>query len=414
MNFKNLLFTSTLLIMCLTTVYSQQEEKKFGITLGGFVKTDVFYDTRQTVNAREGHFCFFPENVNEDPYGNDINATPNFNILSIQSRITGRITGPDVFGAKTSGLIEGEFFGTANGDVNGFRLRHAFVKLNWEKAELLAGHFWHPLFVASAFPEVLSFNTGVPFQPFSRNPQLRYTYKAGGLNLIVTAYTLREFAAAGPGTASTIQRNAGMPNANFTMTYVPTESKNIFGLGVDYKTLMPEMVTVLGYKTNTTLSSLSATVFGKVVINKITWKVQGLYAQNAFDIFGIGGYAQKAGTLDATTGKVEYTNINTGSAWTELYYTGNKYIAGIFAGYTMNMGSSDEMATKYARGANIAYVYRVAPRFALVQGKTTIGLEIEYTTAAYAAAADIDTYGKFTDSEDVSNVRALVSFIYKF
>ena len=62
----------------------------------------------------------------------DINAKSGFNILSIQSRLTGKITGPDAFGAKTSGQLEGEFFGTADSDVNGFRLRHAFVKLDWE------------------------------------------------------------------------------------------------------------------------------------------------------------------------------------------------------------------------------------------------------------------------------------------
>ncbi len=36
------------------------EENKFGVKFSGFVKNDFFYDTRQTVAAREGHFLLWP------------------------------------------------------------------------------------------------------------------------------------------------------------------------------------------------------------------------------------------------------------------------------------------------------------------------------------------------------------------
>ena len=99
-------------------------------------------------------------------------------MLSVQTRLVGKITGPDAFGAKTSGYIEAEFFGTSDADVNGFRLRHAYVKLNWTTTELLIGQFWHPMFITESFPEVVSFNTGAPFQPFNRSPQIRVTQTA--------------------------------------------------------------------------------------------------------------------------------------------------------------------------------------------------------------------------------------------
>jgi len=396
-----------------------EEEKKFGISFSGFVKTDAFYDMRQTVSIREGHFLLYPANVDNDSLGNDINAHPSFNILSIQSRLTGKITGPDAFGAKTSGMIEGAFFGHTESDINGFRLRHAFVKLNWEKSELLAGQYWHPLIIVQAFPEVISFNTGVPFQPFSRNPQLRYTYKIKNLSLIATAFTQRDFTSNGPKGASSIyMRNAIIPNLNFTTTYAFKDNKNIVGAGVDYKTLVPEIETDLGYSTNTSLSSISATVFSKMVFNKITWKVQGLYAQNAHDITGIGGYAVMFDSYDTIVGKREYTNYNTGSVWTELMYTTEKITIGLFGGFTKNLGTSDQMepgATNvFARGTNIAYVYRISPRIAFKQGKTTIAFEVEHTTAAYAKATDIDNMGKFLNSTEVLNVRGMLSFIYSF
>ena len=125
-----LIFASVLVLSSLNAVGQDKSDSKFGISFSGFVKSDFFYDSRQTQSAREGHFFLFPEKEVLDKNGEDINAKPNFNFLNLQTRITGKITGPDFFDAKTSGMIEGEFFGTSDGDLNGFRLRHAFLKLD--------------------------------------------------------------------------------------------------------------------------------------------------------------------------------------------------------------------------------------------------------------------------------------------
>ncbi len=170
----------------------------FGISFSGFVKTDILYDSRQTVSIREGHYLLYPKGEQRDQDGRDVNAASSFHMLSIQSRLLGKITGPDAFGAKTSGLIETEFFGTADGDINGFRLRHAYVKLNWRATELMVGQFWHPLFVTESYPEVVSFNTGAPFQPFNRSPQIRLTHQMGRWSLMATALAQRDFSSFGP------------------------------------------------------------------------------------------------------------------------------------------------------------------------------------------------------------------------
>lgn len=139
------------------------------IKISGFVKSDFFFDSRQVATFREGHFLLYPLNELLDVNGEDINAKASFNALSIQSRVTAKLFGPEVLGAKSGGLIEGEFFGTSDADVNGFRLRHAYVTLNWENTGLLFGQTWHPMFVTDVFPQVVSFNTGSPFQPFAKN-----------------------------------------------------------------------------------------------------------------------------------------------------------------------------------------------------------------------------------------------------
>ncbi|NJO92213.1 MAG: hypothetical protein HC831_27035 [Chloroflexia bacterium] len=78
----------------------KKEEKKFNVKFNGFVKSEFFWDTRQTVSAREGHFLLWPSAISRDANGDDINAKPNFNFLSIQSRIGVDLTGPDVLNAK--------------------------------------------------------------------------------------------------------------------------------------------------------------------------------------------------------------------------------------------------------------------------------------------------------------------------
>ncbi|MEZ5149406.1 MAG: hypothetical protein R2759_20645 [Bacteroidales bacterium] len=164
----------------------------------------------------------YPAAESPDINGDDINASPKFNILSIQTRLKGAITGPDAFGAKTSGLIEGAFFGNIGTDINGFRLRHAFVKLTWTNTELLVGQYWHPMFVTSCFPGTVSFNTGAPFQPFARNPQIRLKQSFGDLNLIITAMEQVDFVDGGPDVKTATLNvaspryliNSGMPEFN--------------------------------------------------------------------------------------------------------------------------------------------------------------------------------------------------------
>jgi len=165
-------------IIFFVTQTKAQDKPSFGISFSGFVKSDIIYDSRQTVALREGHFLLYPAPESLDKNNDDINAKSNFNILSIQTCLTSKITAPDAFGAKTSGQFEGEFFGNTDGDINGFRLRHAFVKLDWTNLSLLVGQTWHPMFITEMFPAVVSFNTGAPFQPFSRNPQIRLTYSS--------------------------------------------------------------------------------------------------------------------------------------------------------------------------------------------------------------------------------------------
>jgi hypothetical protein len=447
---KKIVFIVLLIAHCSLLIVNAQdkkEEPKFGIKFSGFVKTDINYDTRQTVNIREGHFLLYPENFLYDANKKDINAKPNLNMLAIQSRLKGVISGPDAFGAKTSGVIEADFFGNENGnfsDVNGFRLRHAFVKLNWKSTELLAGQYWHPMFIAESFPDVISFNTGSPFQPFSRNPQLRLTQTFGPLSLIATVFSQRDFQATGPdGSSTKYLRNSGMPNANFQLQFRPDSTEHIFGIGIDYKVQTPRLfseVTITKakitvdsttwiatqvpavtakYKVDEKIQSFSALAFAKLKFKPLTVKFEGVYAQNATDMLMIGGYGVSK-VADAKTEELEYTNLTTASLWADIQTNGKKIQGGLFVGYSKNIGSDDDITGAiYARGYNstektyIDYLYRIAPRVAFISGKLTIAFELEYTFAMYGTANG-DKKGGVTNGAAVDNTRGLLAFIYKF
>jgi hypothetical protein len=337
--------------------------------------------------------------------------------------------------------MEADFFGNAGSgldDVNGFRLRHAFVKLNWKTTELLVGQYWHPLFIAESFPGVISFNTGAPFQSFSRNPQIRFSKTLGGLKLIAALFAQRDFTNMGPEyvfanntysstsvSSSKFLRNAGVPNAHFQMQYNPKSTEHLFGIGVDYKTVLPEIYTVNNaknkkYASSEKIGSISGIAFAKLKFKSVTVKLEGVYAQNASDLVMIGGYAVTQ-INDTATGNKNFSNMNTGSVWLDANTHGKKVQFGLFAGYTKNMGTSETVKTStfYARGPNTAgttnidNVYRVSPRVVFISGKLDIAFELEYTVATYGKVS-ANTKAELTGLKPVANTRALLAFTYKF
>ena len=387
------------------------QDKNFGISFSGFVKNDFIYDTRQNVAVREGHFLLWPMPELPDVNGNDINAKPNLNFLAIQSRLTGKITGPDALGAKTSALMEGAFFGHSDGDVNGFRLRHAYGKMEWENAELLFGQTWHPMFITACFPDVISFNTGAPFQPFSRNPQLRFTYKQGDLNIIATAFTQRDFTSAG---GSALLRNSGRPEFNLTLAYRSigeNGSEILAGVSAGYKTLAPRLVTNKNLVANEEVSSTMQEAFIKVKIPALTFKLEAFYGQNAYDIMGISSFALVS--ADPATDHREYAPLSSMAVWSEIHTNGEKLQFGLFGGYTKNLGAGKEIdnSIKYGTRSDIDFVYRVSPRIIFNAGKLRFAGEVEYTTAAYGT---FNNMGEVETAVPVSNTRFLVAAYYFF
>jgi len=414
------------------------KKPKFGIKLSGFVKTDIFFDSRQVITARQGHFLLYPANQNLDAEGKDINAKWNYNILSIQTRIGGSIWGPDVLGARSSAYIEGAFFGNINPAINTFRLRQAFIKLNWKTTELLTGQTWHPMFSLDCFPSTVSFNTGAPFLVFTRNPQIRITQKLGKFNLQLAALSQVDFVSTGPdGPNTKYLRNSVLPELDFQFQYKSvnktTGTSFVIGAGIDFMMLTPRLATTVilspaydtvingivkhvdavtqDYKTNTKTTAFTYNFYTKLKLRPITIKLAAIYGGNNYAFTMLGGYAVKSIT-DSTKGFVGYANIRTFAMWGEIHTNGKHWQTGVFGGYTKNLGAGETVSGPYyARGANIDYIWRVSPRLVYNIQKFRVALEVEYTCAGYGTTT---SKGYVSNPKAVGNVRMLLAFFYFF
>ena len=193
-------------------------QEKFSFKFYGFVRNYACYDTRESLTSNSEQFYYMPKDVKLDADGNDINAQPNMMLLSITTRLGLNITGPEFLGAKTSAKIESDFagFGTSNTVL---RIRQAYAKMDWEHNKLLVGQAWHPM-MGDMMPDVFSLETGAPFTPFSRTPQLRYDYVNKGVTLTATALYQFQYTSYGPDGASfNYARNAVVPELYFQAMY---------------------------------------------------------------------------------------------------------------------------------------------------------------------------------------------------
>ncbi|HKL37685.1 MAG TPA: hypothetical protein VJ876_02255 [Bacteroidales bacterium] len=391
---------------------AQETKSDFGIRFQGFIKNDVFYNTRQTVSAREGHFMLWPAPQSPDSRGDDVNAHHSFNILAIQSRLSGTITGPDALGASTSGKIEGDFFAQANDNINLFRLRHAYLQLEWENTRLLFGQYWNPFFIPACYPATVSFNSGSPIQPFARNPQVRLAHTMGPFQVIAAAVGQRDYTSRGPaGATSEYLRNSGMPE--FHLQAHVTSRRIAAGAGLAHKRIVPRTETQTGLKTDRAVSGLSAIAFAKLRLPGITIKMEAVRGQNNPDVLNISGYA--VSSIEAATDYRNYTPMRNMSLWTDIHTNGDRFQAGLFAGYTENLGTNESISDQeiiYGFGSNVAHLYRLSPRLVYNSGRLRFGLEGEYTSATFGS--EYNDHAVPVDTHTVENLRILFSSYFFF
>ena len=201
------------------TVSVGEGKKRWALTFYGFVEADIITDSTRSYDDAMGSSLVARSDTYEGTVGRTQFTTRN-------TRFGLKFESPEIGGMHPSAVIEGDFFGQAggatqtSGEGHGgsatpehdtftsptFRLRHAYLSLQSNFLDVLAGQTydvfgWQNYF----FPCTAAF-LGLPNQVFSRNPQFRLSHTFGAnaaVSLDIAVAAVRP-----------VQRDSSIPDAN--------------------------------------------------------------------------------------------------------------------------------------------------------------------------------------------------------
>ena len=406
---KQLLFLSLSLIALNGFAEEVESKKGFELKIYGQVRADLFYNTRVNEESVDGLFYSYPKDINPDANGNDLNDQDNSNFYLLYSRLGLDVKGPNLGNAKTSAKIEFDFRGSGT-TLSLIRLRHAYFNFDWGKSSVLAGQTWHPFF-GEVSPQVLNLNTGAPFQPFSRAPQVRYRYFNNGLQLTASAVWQSQFLSNGPdGKSNKYLKNSCIPEFHFGADY--KNKSFIAGAGVDVTSLVPRtQSTVKGntYKVDERITSVSGEIHAKYTTPMWYFAAKSTLASNLTQTSMLGGYG--VCDIDPVTGQQSYTPTYNSSTWVNVVW-GKKWKVGVFGGYMKNLGTTKEVSKLIGTGTNVDQLLSGTAEVTYNLPHWRIGVEYNYTSAWYG---DLNyKNGKIINTHAVGNNRFVASASFMF
>lgn len=404
---------STISFFLLSYLIVFSAEPSTSYKLYGFVRSELYYNSRQNVEALDGLFNILPKPKEEYLFNGQItdkNNVANSQMISISTRLGLDFNSTDIFGAKSSAKIECDFAGISSSYYL-IRLRQAYLKLNWGKTELLVGQTWHPMF-SNLQPITPALSVGTPFQSFNRSPQIRLKYNLNtNLSALVAfSYQMQYLTQGTSGASAVYMKNGLLPGLHLCIDY---KSKNILaGVGVDGKSLKIN---------HERFNSGAAVAYMGYINKKFQLRAKTILGQNLSEYLMIGGYGI-SGT-NATTNEASYTNFNTSTSWLSVAY-GAKVQVGIYGGFSQNLGTNKNLLasttgkfTAYGYGyyqdsqSLLDQLYRVAPHITYNLSNFKLGFEYELTTAKYGT---ILSSGRVSNEYSISNHRAVASISYLF
>ena len=413
---KYLLLLPLLALAIVANAEEVQSKKGFELKLYGQVRADLFYNTRANAESVDGLFYSYPMDIKLDAEGNDLNDQDNSNMYLLYSRLGLDVKGPKLGSAKTSAKIEFDFRGSGT-TLSLIRLRHAYFNFNWGKSSVLAGQTWHPFF-GEVSPQMLNLNTGAPFQPFSRAPQVRYRFNHNGLQLTASAVWQSQFLSVGPDENDNTKsvksnkyiKNSCVPEIHFGADY--KTSNLIVGAGADMTSLVPRtQATVNGntYKVDERITSVSGEIHAKYTTPMWQFAAKSTLASNLTQTSMLGGYG--VCDIDPITGQQSYTPTYNSSSWVNVVW-GKKWKVGAFGGYMKNLGTTKEVSSLIGTGVDVDQIVCGSAEVTYNLPHWRIGLEYNYTAAWYGDLNKAN--GKIVNTHSVDNHRIVASATFSF
>ena len=426
---KSVLILLTLILSLPVFVAKETEKKSAPVKehlqnhfkIYGFIRNYFVFDSRESKAGTGDLFYYLPLDNKwnttdmSNPAREDLNASPNFRFLALTSRVAFDVSGYYInnlhFGAK----VEGDFYSglsklsastglSGNTNISGTaqaRLRQAYVTLTWKdlpmKGEQTAqvglkmGQAWHPM--AADMPHVFSLETGAPFGPFSRTPQVTMDASLGK-NWILSASAIwqQQYQSAGPdGASASYQKYSCTPEIYAGVSYKVKDF--LFRAGVDVVSIKPRNIGKnadgLTVHVKDRKTSVLGYVYGQYTHKLLSIKAKTTFGQGGEHMNLMSGYAA-VDKSDPTNWK--YASMRNSSTWVSACY-GKKWQGVLFLGYIKNFGLAEEAPTLASSDvyfcsngySNINQMYRINPQLLYNLGKFTLGLEYQWTAVQYGS-----------------------------
>ncbi len=405
------------MLFCAVAVGTSAQIKDFSYKFYGQIRTDLFYNSRSNSETVDGLFYMYPNDVDPDADGKDLNAKPDGNFYTLYSRIGLDVTGPMFGKAKTSAKLEVDFRGSGT-TYSVVRIRHAYFNLDWGKSALRVGQYWHPLY-GDVSPDILNLNMGAPYQPFSRAPQVRYRFTTNHYVLTAAAVWQSQYLSVGPasnkiGETGTAKSQNFIKNSCVPEFYLGMDYKNpevLVGAGVHVSSVTPRVESEYGsdvYKVSERVTGVSGEAHLKYTHNLLTIAAKSVLSTNLTQTSTIGGYG--VASVDSRTGEQEYSPLRISHTWVNMMY-GKTFRGGIFAGYLKNLGASKEVTNLIGTGTDIDQLNTLGAEFTYNRPHWKFGMEYTWTGAWYG---ENDSKGKVTDTHLVKNNRIVFTALFQF
>lgn len=414
-------------MLCLSVVSYAQKESAIKLKPYGFVRNYFCYDTRESVTVMGEMFSIIPKDVAMNADGSeDLNDVDKFSYVSFTTRLGVDVVGPNLGKAASSAKVEADFCGYgANNTL--FRIRQAYLALDWEHLSLICGQTWHPM-VNQVMPSVIGLATGSPFSPFNRSPQVKLIADIGkGWDFTAAAlYQFPNLSTGPSGVDVCYSRWSMLPEMYLSIKHVG--ERFTIGVGVDALSIMPRktsfverevtlddgstQIQSVEVRVKDRVTGVSPELFADYKNGMFNIKGKVLYAQNAAHLTMVSGFGATA--FDEHTGSYDYAPVRSAVSWVNATY-GEKWRAGLMLGYVKNLGAAKDFLSIddfWMRGAkNTDYIYRVSPSLTYTYKNLKLALEVDYTVVGYG---DVGLNGRSKALRDVSNTRACLMVMYSF
>lgn len=441
---KKRFFIVVLCSLCLTSVSAQEvnTDKKEAAKSHlkqhfkpyGFIRNYFTYDSRESWSGTGDLYNYQPKDENWNQTAaeaaasgvprEDLNAVSTFRFLSLTTRVGVNIVDYKWRGTEFGGKIEADFYAGLSSKtgqthslsgVAQFRLRQAYLTLGWDslpmmkgkdyaRVDLTLGQTWHPM--AADLCDAIALNSGAPFGPFNRSPQVKMDARLGKyVTLTVAGLWQMQYLSIGPDNVTSAEYIAYSKTPEAYLGISVHDKGWLFRAGADVLSISPRHLgTLNGVKVTVKdrITTASPFVYLQYKKGEFSFKAKTIFAESGEHMNMYGGYGIKAVNAD---GSYEYTPIRHSTSWISLVYGGKvgaqeekhqQKLQGIlFAGYVKNFGTKEALYdidgdgkfTKAEffnpRSSAMNQMWRLSPTLLYTVGKFQLGLEYEITSVQY-------------------------------